>query len=80
MKIASKKIPGLSSPLYDAGNVVGRENYVSISGGLEDVGGNKSDDPGSYSDTSNKSTSTYDVALPSLIDVVDTLTSQDKPS
>ena len=78
MKIASKKTSGLSSPLYDSGNIVGRDNYVSISGGMENSG-NKSDDPGSYSDTANKTTATYDVAVPSLIDVVDTLKSQDKP-
>ena len=79
MKIASKKTSGLSSPLYDSGNIVGRDNYVSISGGMEDSG-NKSDSPGSYSDTKNKTSGTYDVAVNSLVDVVDTLTSQDKPA
>ena len=76
MKLKSKKHTDLKSPLFDPKQVVDRENFSAINGGLAE-GGNKSDE--SYHDTNNKTTGTYDVAVPSLIDVVDTISKFDKP-
>lgn len=81
MKNNSKKTAGLHSSLYDAGSILDRDNYVSITGGLEDVdGGNKSDVSGGYNDTKNLGTGGYDQAVNSLIDVTDTKNADDKPA
>ena len=77
MKMNSKKTSGLQSSLYDSSNIVGRDNYVSITGGIVDAG-NKSDV--TYDDTKNLGTGGYDQAVISLIDVTDTKTNDDKPA
>jgi len=78
MKLKSKKHTDLTSPLFDPKQVIDRENFSAINGGLADDAPSSSDV--AYNDTNNKSTGTYDVAVPSLVDVVDTLTRFDKPS
>ena len=75
----TKSIADLSSKLYSNDTIVDRENYVSINGGLAED--NKSDAKvGGYQDTCNQSSGSYDVVIPSLIDILDTKDSTDKPA
>lgn len=78
MKQSKKQAANLLSGLYNTGNVLDRDNYVSLLGGLAE---NKSDvKVGGYQDTCDQSSGSYDVVMPSIIDVLDTLDSTDKPA
>ena len=80
MKKQNKSIADLSSDLYNTGSILERENYTSLLGGLAETG-NKSDaKEGGYKDTCNQSSGSYDVVVQSLIEILDTLDSTDKPA
>ena len=75
MNLKSKKIVELSSHLYDSDNILSRDNYLALNGGRQ----NQSNQNGGYSDTANQSSGNFDVSFQSLIDVVDTGGTSDRP-
>jgi hypothetical protein len=73
----SKKKQDLSAQLYDPNNVLDRENYVNVNGGLAELA-NKSDV--TYNDTHNLGTNGWDQYVISLLDVSDSKADDDKPA